>query len=121
MWISSSQVTFDDDCWEGNEDPTANNNGLPPSVNLPLRIRDIKIRLVHSKSNAGLVVGYRLLYESLRTHADRDVWKMVVTMHFYYPVDFGMLSGTYVYVECLQTANQLPPSDRRKTSHYIGR
>ena len=34
---------FDNDHWEGNDDPTANDNGLPPSVNLPRRIREIKI------------------------------------------------------------------------------
>ena len=80
VWIGASMVSFDKNCWDGNKDLTANENGLPPNMNLPLQIQDIKIRLVHSESNASVVVGYQLLYQSLRTDAARDVWKVSATI-----------------------------------------
>ena len=67
VWIGASMVFFDGNRWEGIDDVTANDNGLSPNVNLTLRIQDIRIRLVHSESNASVVVGYQLLYQSLRT------------------------------------------------------
>ena len=85
VWIGASMVSFGDNRWEGNEDLTANDNGLPPNVKLPLRIQDIRIRLVHSESNASVVVGYQLLYQSLRTNAARYVWKVAATIHFIIP------------------------------------
>ena len=43
-----------------------------------------------------------LLYQSLRTNAARDVWKVAATIRFYHPVDFGMLFKTEIHGECLQ-------------------
>ena len=43
MWIGPSMVSFDNNRWEGNEDLTANDTGIPPNVKLPLRIQNIRI------------------------------------------------------------------------------
>ena len=98
VWSSASLVAFDDNRWEGNKDPTATTTACPPHVNLPLQTNDIKIRLVHSESNAGVVVGYQVLYESLRTTAARDRWKLAAAIHFYHPADFGISSQRYIFV-----------------------
>ena len=44
----------------------------------------------------------QLLYQSRRTNAARDVWKVAATIRLYHPVDFGMLFKTEIHGECLQ-------------------
>ena len=40
--ICESMMTFDDNRHEENTDPTANDGGLPPSINIPKRIDNVR-------------------------------------------------------------------------------
>ena len=56
--VSESVVTFDDKRWQGNEDPLANDDGQPPTIDVGLECTKIVCKLIHLSEDAGLIVGY---------------------------------------------------------------
>ena len=63
--VCKSVVTFDDKHWQGNKDPLANNDGLPPTIDVGLKCTKILCKLVHLSEDARLIVGYQMSVPAL--------------------------------------------------------
>ena len=105
--VNESLVKFDDtrtDADEGEPGKTIDrDDGLPPEVVIPLNQSDITVRLIHSKNNGSMMVGYQVLIDDV----------VISTLKLYHSFELCGFKPEDIQVSCKQLSGQLANDNKQ--------